>query len=348
MAAYRDVTVAADINEETELKENEVNETEVNQAEPKKVEPMKDDPKGRIWMATIPAKDTTVEEIETKLEKYDAYSGQQEMGENIKEGEETGYLHYQLIIEHKSAVRLSTLKKLFPTAHFERVRMPVAALRYVNKDKTAYPAEDPIRFDKGIFSFEGDGRTISKLSFADLYYMVMAGSSVNELMLEFPEAAWHATKLREAEKVYQLKTLSNSPRDVKVSYLWGVTRAGKTFSVYQKHGYESVYVVNDYHHPFDNYNGEKVIVFDEFRSSITDFGYMLNLIDRPPVQLNARYSNKWAAYEDIYIISNEPLETQYPEIKVNSPQSWAAFRARIHDIKEFKTPYTEPAETPNN
>ena len=60
----------------------------------------------------------------------------------------------------------------------------------------------------------------------------------------------------------------------------------------------------DYFHPFDNYRGQDVIVFDEFRSGI-NFSLFLQLIDAYPVELPCRYNNKYTSdgitYENIEI-----------------------------------------------
>lgn len=51
-------------------------------------------------------------------------------------------------------------------------------------------------------------------------------------------------------------------------YISGATGTGKTRGVLEKNGYSNVYRVTDYLHPFDSYNGQPVIAFDEFRSSL--------------------------------------------------------------------------------
>lgn len=119
--------------------------------------------------------------------------------------------------------------------------------------------------------------------------------------------------------------------DLEVIYISGVTGTGKTRGVLESNGYSSVYRVTDYKHPFDNYNGQPVIAFDEFRSSLP-IKEMLMFLDIYPIELPSRYTNKLACYNKVYIISNWSLENQYMEIQKNDIETWEAFLRRIHKV----------------
>lgn len=92
--------------------------------------------------------------------------------------------------------------------------------------------------------------------------------------------------------------------------------------------------VTNYTHPFDGYKGQDVILFDEFRSSLK-FSDMLSYIDGHPVMLPCRYSDKVACYTKVYIISNIPLEKQYPLVQIEEPAGYEAFRRRIKEVYEM-------------
>ena len=74
-----------------------------------------------------------------------------------------------------------------------------------------------------------------------------------------------------------------------------------------KHGYKNVFRVTNYAHPFDGYRGERVLLFDEFRSSLP-LADMLKYLDGYPLMLPCRYADKVACFTEVYIISNIPLE----------------------------------------
>lgn len=119
--------------------------------------------------------------------------------------------------------------------------------------------------------------------------------------------------------------------DLEVVYISGATGTGKTRGVLEKNGYSNVYRVTDYLHPFDSYNGQPVIAFDEFRSSLR-IKEMLLFCDIYPIELPSRYTNKYACYNKVYIISNWSLEKQYYEVQRDDKESWDAFLRRIHKV----------------
>ena len=102
----------------------------------------------------------------------------------------------------------------------------------------------------------------------------------------------------------------------------------------ERFGYENVYRVTDWSHPFDNYKSQDVIIFEEFFSScrIQD---MLNYLDGYPLDLPCRYSNKTACYTKVFINSNIALEYQYTDIQHRYRDTWLAFLRRITCVKEF-------------
>ena len=101
------------------------------------------------------------------------------------------------------------------------------------------------------------------------------------------------------------------------------------------YGYSNVYQVTNYEHPFDTYKGQDVIIFEEFRSSLK-IDDMLKYLDGYPLMLPCRYADKVACFTKVFIISNIPLKQQYPNIQVDNPETWAAFRRRIHSVEQMK------------
>lgn len=91
----------------------------------------------------------------------------------------------------------------------------------------------------------------------------------------------------------------------------------------------------DYNHPFDSYTAQPAICFDEFRSSLK-LKEMLLYCDIYPIELPSRYSNKFACYNKVYIVSNWELEKQYSELQREDKESWQAFLRRIHKVIYYK------------
>jgi hypothetical protein len=124
-------------------------------------------------------------------------------------------------------------------------------------------------------------------------------------------------------------------RHLDITYIYGTTEKGKTRYVMEKYGYKNVYRVTKYDHTaFDRYNGQDVVIFEEFRSSfkIED---MLNYLDGYPLMLPSRYNDKEAAYTKVYITTNWALSEQYPNVQTSHPTTWAAFLRRIKTVYDF-------------
>lgn len=86
---------------------------------------------------------------------------------------------------------------------------------------------------------------------------------------------------------------------------------------------------------FDVYHGQPVLVFEEFHSEIP-INSMLNYLDIYPLHLPARYHDRVACYNTVYITSNISLEEQYTEIQRSELETWHAFLRRIDTVSEFR------------
>jgi hypothetical protein len=100
------------------------------------------------------------------------------------------------------------------------------------------------------------------------------------------------------------------------------------------YGFPNVYQVTNYEHPFDSYQGQNIVIFEEFRSSLK-IDDMLKYLDGYPIMLPCRYGDKVACYTKVFIISNYSLNQQYPNVQVDNPETWAAFRRRIKNVQHM-------------
>ena len=167
--------------------------------------------------------------------------------------------------------------------------------------------------------------------------MVEAGYTVTEILQENNDMILYMDKIEKIRQAFLNEKFKGKRRlDLHVTYIWGATGRGKTRSIMDAYGDSNVYRVieNGGGHPFDQYDGHAVMVFEEFRSSfkISD---MLNYLDVYPVTLPARYCNKVVCYNRVFITTNIPLEDQYTEVQKESPETWAAFLRRIHEVQVY-------------
>ena len=124
-------------------------------------------------------------------------------------------------------------------------------------------------------------------------------------------------------------------RNMKVYYIYGSAGCGKTSYVFQKHGYDDVYRTTNYEFGWiDDYNSEKILFFDEFRSSFK-ISEILDYLDGQPIRIRGRRYNRVACYDTVYIVSNLSLKEQYTNIQQSEQKTWAAFCRRITAVYDF-------------
>ncbi len=248
-------------------------------------------------------------------------------------------LHTHLYMVFSGGVRFSTIKRHFETAHIEAARGSSQENRdYVEKaGKWETNSEKQETIIEGTFEEWGDmpldQRSIRN-EYAAIIDRLQDGATNAEILADFPH---FMRGLRDIDYVRQtLKADENRDkwRPLFVTYIWGKTATGKTRYVMDKYGYSNVYAVNNYKHPFDGYMGESVMLFDEYCSGIR-IQDMNNYLDGYPIALPARYSNKQACYDRVYIISNLDIREQYRHEQQTQPEVWAAFLRRIHKVIHF-------------
>lgn len=287
------------------------------------------------WLLTIrrelpDGSERTTSDVVNALQGiFDAAVGQPEIGDG-------GYRHFQIFAQGKRQ-RFSTLKKKLKAAglgdaHMEARKGSVSeAVGYCSKKKT--------RDGEG-FSFgqidkheKEDSRQGERSDLQRLKARAEAGETVNQILLseDGERAARYLGWLRATCEAAQAAKYRTAVREgLEVCYLWGETGVGKTSYVYAREGIGSVYTVSDYGHAFDRYEGEVCLLLDEYTGQFS-MPSILKILDVWPVQLSARYSNRWAAYTHVWVVSNIPpadLYTYSPE-----SQRRAFFRRFQHFYK---------------
>ncbi len=282
----------------------------------------------RGWLLTLPADEYDAATVQAKLASW-PYVGQQEVGE------ETGYRHWQIYVESPGAIRFSTLRRAFPKGHFEpRQGKKQQAYDYCTKAETAVAGTRIESTPKIDLVEPGRGARTDLVALHSM--LVDEGMSVDELLLAVPTAARFVTNLRAIEQARD-RAAATSLRDLRVEYWHGPTGVGKTRELWERYGADA-YTVSDYRHPFDGYAGQSVLVLDEYRGQLP-ISQLLQLLDVYPVELPARYANKVAAYDRVFLVSNEPLDLaeMYPKAKETTRD---ALRRRIHKIRRFQSKKT--------
>ena len=296
---------------------------------------MTTDSQSRKWQITINnpvAKGFTHEHIKHQLANFKScvyWCMSDEVGLN----EKTPHTH--IFMACSSAVRFSTLLKKFEGAHFEMCKGTSSQNRdYVFKEgKYKGSDKEDTRVDGtqeewGEIPIERQGQ---RNDLVDVYDMIRSGMTDYQILETCPEQMLNLTNIGQTRLIVQQEKFRNTFREMDVTYIYGSTGTGKTRYVMEKYGYENVYRVTNYKHPFDTYKGQDVLLFDEFRSSLP-LADMLKYLDGYPIDLPCRFSDKHACFTKVYFATNISLFQQYQNIQREEYESYSAFLRRIHHV----------------
>lgn len=264
-------------------------------------------------------------------------------------GDECETLHTHVFIYRSSPFTARQIAALFPKMHRDKGFGTAAEIRaYIRKEGDKFN-----RTENGSYSYTDKAGKLhvgvnhletfeefgtlpeehqGKSSAAELIVsLIQDGASNREIVDSVNIAYKDIDKIDRVRSMYRDAQFANSWRDLEVTYMFGKTGSGKTRSVMEQYGYASCYRVTDYKHPFDTYDGQDVLIFEEFRGGLKH-GDMLNYLDGYPLLLPCRYFNRQACYTKVFIITNIPPDAQYSGI---DEESRAAFFRRIHKVVEF-------------
>lgn len=246
-----------------------------------------------------------------------------------------GTPHTHIYVNFTSRVRFSKIKKHFPEAHIEISRGSIQSnIDYIKKSGKWENTEKWETRIEGTYEEYGTVPTQKGIlaEMEELFQMIKAGYTNTEILEYNNDYIMYLDKIDRTRLTLLVEKFKGTRRlNLRVYYISGATGTGKTRGILDKHGDSNVYRVSDYLHPFDAYECQPVMAFDEFRSSLK-LQDMLNYCDIYPIQLPSRYANKVACYETVYIISNWTLEEQYAEVQKDNTESWNAFLRRIHEV----------------
>jgi hypothetical protein len=310
---------------------------------------MQPDKRSRKWQITINNPENHGWTDERILETLHEFKGIQYycFAHEIGTEEETPHVHIFMYIP--ATAKWGTVQKRFAPGHIEICN----GTCQVNKDyvfkqgKHAKTAKaDGNRVDTHVeWGQMPPERTGEKNdSHADFVEMIKCDATTVELLNQRPQDYGNVDKIERLKFKLLEEKYGDIDRDVKVTYVYGVPRAGKTSGVRNKYGgWKNICRIKVYQNPmkFDAYKGQDVLVLDEFTGKI-DIDLMNSIMEGYPLELPARYHDRQAGYTKLYIISNIPLDKQYEHVRNSLDEDrrvlWQAFMMRIHEIIEYTAP----------
>ncbi len=219
-----------------------------------------------------------------------------------------GLEHLHCVFESKKTYRpLTVLKRLFPKIHIEVTKGSKKDVEdYINKVGKFEEKGEKILAKSQVGEIIGcQGKRNDLITLDEIKTLIFEEEKTpRDIFLAFPKS------LKDEKAVnylYFQKRLQDTPllRDVEVNWLCGRTGCGKSYEyvkLCKKYGPDNVYLVSDYNNPFDNYQGQDVVIFDEFRGQFR-LAEFLQYTQGYRQEIRARYSNKFALWTKIYITS---------------------------------------------
>ncbi len=255
----------------------------------------------------------------------------------------TGTFHTHIFIYSNSPIRFNTLKNRFPIAHIEKAYGSAKENReYILKEgKWQNDEKSETRVEGSFYEYGSIPSETAERNpkMSQLLESIREGKQTTEIIDNAPEFAFRVKDIEILRETLVSEEYRSKNRELQVFYLFGASGTGKTRSIYEKHNPRDICRVTNYRLgkgiSFDAYNGQDVLVFEEFNSQIP-IEDMLNYLDIYPLYLPARYTDRTACYTKVYITSNIPLSKQYPDVQEYRPETWQALLRRIHKVFKYR------------
>lgn len=235
---------------------------------------------------------------------------------------EQGTHHIQGVFQFTQPKYFHVLREYFKNNHIEQIHDLKSAIEYCKKDN------DFLVF--GEITKQGQRTDIEEFTHA-----IIDGYTDMELLTEFPVQTQRY--LNNIEKIRQMVLAEyyqkNLRHNLKVVFISGNPGVGKTRYIYERHSINDIYRVTHYENPFDNYKMQKILVLDEYNNQL-NVQLLLNILDIYPLLLPARYTDKWACYEQVYVISNYDFDDLFG---IYDESIYQAIRRRFNLITERMT-----------
>ncbi len=251
---------------------------------------------------TLDQWETRVRAMDLTQVKYLVF--QQEIGEEQSGHHIQGYIHFAGV---KRATTLATMFGCKPEAFQMSRGSPQDNKNYCTKDETR---------KAGCTFFEHGSVPPEERSRSDLKRAceVLKDDGMEALIEELPHTfAQYPRGMEALNAHYQSKRLKTVHRTVQVYVLWGDPGSGKSYWAQNfKPGDSYTLPVSRKGSEtwFNNYQGEKVLIIEDFAGKI-DYRSMLQILDNYPIQVQIKGGHVWAEWDYVLITSNFDPQTWY-------------------------------------
>lgn len=253
-----------------------------------------------------------------------------------------GMKHLHIVCESKTPVKFSTVKNTFgDKVHLEETKgNKQQVLDYINKRGSFEEKGEIILAKAEIGELKGKQGHRSDLEKAK--EMIEDGKRPREILMNDVNMFKYCSYIE--RMYYMYKDANTQPvREIKVILCNGESGSGKTYASYvnqiEERGEDEVYKVSDYKNGFDKYNGESVLILDEFRGALP-YHTLLSLLDCYKADVPARYANKGALWDTVFISTVLPVEKIYKKMVDKDDEIFDSISQLLRRISEFRYYYS--------
>ena len=254
-----------------------------------------------------------------------------------------GTPHWHGFIIFPNPISFSSLKEKLNVAHIEK---PIGTNqeckdytfkegKWLNDPKVKTNIRDS-HVEYGELPQEEQGK---RNDIAKVKELVEQGYSTQEIIDEYPHLSFQIDKIDNLISRYMQKKFSKVHRNVEVTYIFGKSRSGKTSYVYNSCDYNLFKVSNYDTWPFDGYEYEPTILFDEYHGQFS-IGEILQYLDGYPLIFNVKNGRRQACFTKAFFTSNVPLEDLYINNCPNN-ETLNAFHNRISHVIDWYDEHTQ-------
>ena len=232
----------------------------------------------------------------------------------VEEGEAGQHIHLQGAVCFAKAKRLATLKKFMPRAHWE-------VMRGTPKEASDYCAKSTTRVCGPFVHGDCPDGQGARHDVTAVYGLVK-GRKTNLEILEITQG--RSAKLAKHIDYMRFNLMSaESDRQlqgVKVITLYGATGTGKTYSAVNLIAQGRDYFIltapsaRNSNLWFDGYQGQHILIIDDFSGDSVPFNYLLRLLDVYPMPVQIKGGFMWATWTLVVITTNTFPASWYTQV----------------------------------
>lgn len=155
----------------------------------------------------------------------------------------------------------------------------------------------------------------ARTDIAEFRDYILSGASETDCIMEYPNMMAKYDRFYQRCRNIVLKEEAKKMIQPEVIVIQGEPGVGKTHTIYAENEIDDIYKIEVGDGSsgsvfWDGYNGEKVIVIDDFHNNLK-LDYMLRLLDKYPMKLNIKGGYTWKCAKKIYITTNINIDKWY-------------------------------------